>query len=262
MKHILTGILVLAGMTVIAQLSPEHTYTHSTSISRLEKSGDKYFSMDITNKQCLIYNLDHSLYKTVNLVVPTDYYLYNILHVSEHTFNKDDLIEFVCIYSKYNSTSTSYYYSYETRVINENGIELLKVAGAGHTEIMETENNGRKFLVYIYDFSQIPATTRTQVYPLPDEPLKSGSIRQQHRLGNPWPNPSGGMLNIPVKLPPNVEAGELILYNIHGQEVMRHPVNADEELIVIPGGTLIPGTYVYKLRSGNGESQGKKITIR
>ena len=147
-------------------------------------------------------------------------------------------------------------------MINENGVELLKVIGAGHTGIMETENSGRKFLVYIYDFSLIPATTRTQVYPLPDEPLKSESVPRLKMPGNPWPNPSTGMLNIPVNLPPGTEAGELILYNIRGQEVMRHPVNGDEKLITMPGGTLIPGTYVYKLRSQNTESQGKKITIR
>ncbi len=255
----------MAGMTALAQTdlesSLEYTYPVSASICCLEKSGDKYFSMDVTNKQCRIYNLDHTLFKTINLTVPADYYLYNILYVSEHTFNQDDLIELAYIYSKYNLTETSYYYSYETRVINENGVEMLKVPGAGHTEILETENNGRKFLVYVYDFYQIPASTQTKVYSLPESPLKSGPIRQQHKLGNPWPNPSRGMVNIPVKIPPGAGPGELILYNIHGQEVMRHPVNGDEELIVMPGGTLIPGTYVYKLKSGNTESPGKKISI-
>ena len=270
MKNIMTGIFLMAGMTVLAQTSlntiPEHTYTVSTSICNLEKSGDKYFSMDVANMQCKIYNTDHSIFRTINLAVPTDYYLYNIQYVSEHTFNQDDLIEFVYIYSKYNPTETSYYYTYETRVINESGVELLKVAGAGHTEIIDTESEGRKFLVYVYDFFQIPATTQTQVYALPDtvkpEPLKSGPVHKRYRLGNPWPNPSSGLVNIPVKLPPDAEAGELILYNIHGQEVMRHPVDGDEELIILPGGILIPGTYLYKLDSGKGPSQGKKITIK
>ena len=265
MKNLLIGILLTAGMTVIAQPTLEHTYTSSTTICNLENSGEKYFDMDLTNKQCRIYNLDHTLYRTINLAVPDDYYLYNIQHVSEQMFNQDDQIELDYIYSKYNPTETSYYYTYETRVINESGTEILKVTGAGHTEIMETENMGRKFLVYVYDFFQIPATTMTKVYSLPEpagEPLKSGPIQNRYRMGNPWPNPSGGMVNIPVKLPPGAEPGDLILYNIHGQEVMRQPVNGEEELIILPGGTLIPGTYVYKLTSGNEESQGKKITIR
>ena len=261
MKNAITAILLTVGMVIYAQPSLEYTYPVSTSICCLEKSGDKYFTMDVNGKQCQIYNLDHSIYKTISLVVPADYYLYNIQFVSEHTFNTDDLIELAYIYSKYNPTETSYYYSYETRVINENGTEILKIPGAGHTNILETENEGRKFMAYVYDFSQIPATTQTKVYSLPEEPLKSGPVRNQYRLNNPFPNPSGGMVNIPVKLPPGVEAGELILYNLHGQEVMRQAVNGEEELIMLPGGTLIPGTYVYKLKTGKGESHGQKISI-
>jgi len=53
----------------------------------------------------------------------------------------------------------------------------------------------------------------------------------------------------------------LILYNIHGQVVMRQEVDGDEELIILPGGTLIPGTYIYKVQTGKGESKGKKISV-
>jgi hypothetical protein len=265
LKTKFAGILLILATAIAAQPVQENTYPISASICKLEKSGEKYFAMDVTNKQCKIYNMDHTPYRTVNLAVPEGYYMYNIQHVSEHTFNQDDLIEFVYIYSKYNPTETSYYYSYETRVINENGVELLNIPGAGHTEIFETEENGRKLLVYVYDFYQIPAVTQTMVYSLPDppdDPLKSGPIQHKHRPGNPWPNPSGGAVNIPVKIPPGEEPGELILYNIHGQEVMRQAINDEQEIIILPGGVLIPGTYVYKLKTGKEESQGKKIMIR
>ena len=265
LKNILAWIILAVGVAATAQPSLEYTYPISASICNLEKSGDKYFAMDVTNMQCKIYNMDHTPYLTINLSVPAEYYMYNIQHVSQHTFNEDDLIEFAYIYSKYNATETSYYYYYETRVINENGAELLKIPGAGHTEVLETQDNGRKLLVYVYDFYQVPAVTQTKVYSLPDpdpQPLKSGPIQQQQRLGNPWPNPSGGAVNIPVKLPPDAEPGELILYNIHGREVMRQAVDGDQEMIILPGGVLIPGTYVVKIQSGEAESQGKKITIR
>ena len=44
---------------------------------------------------------------------------------------------------------------------------ILKIPGAGHTEIIETETQGRLLLAYIYDFSVLPATTQTRVYFLP-----------------------------------------------------------------------------------------------
>jgi hypothetical protein len=254
--------LLAPGTGLKAQPVLEFTYPISASICNLEVLGDKYFAMDVTNKQCWIYNMDHSAYKAISLTVPADYYMYNIQYVSQHTFNSDDLIEFVYIYSKYNPTENSYYYTYETRVINENGVELLKIPGAGYTEILETETGSRKFLVYVYDFYQVPATTQTRVYSLPDEPMKSGPIQQQRHLGNPWPNPSRGAINIPVHIPPDAGPGELILYNIYGQEVMRQAVNGDQEFIILPGGVLIPGTYVIKLKSEQGETQGNKITIQ
>jgi hypothetical protein len=253
---------LISGQKSSAQPVLEHTYPVSATICNLEESGDKYFAMDVANRYCRIYNMDHSPYRSISLTVPEGYYLYDIQHVSEHMFNQDDLIEFVYIYSKYNPTETSYYYSYEARVINENGEELLKIPGAGYTEMLEAEYGSRKFLVYVYDFYQVPATTQTMVYSLPDEPMKSGPIQQQHRLGNPWPNPSRGTLNIPVKIPPGESPGELILYNIHGQEVLRQPVDEEQEFIILPGGLLIPGTYVVKLKSEQGETSGKKITIR
>jgi hypothetical protein len=262
MKILFTVLFLVAVTATSAQITHENTYSVSTSICNLEKSGDKYFTMDVANKQCKIYNMDHSLYRTITLVVPAEYYLSNLQHVSEHLFNQDDLIEFVYIYSKYNQTETSYYYSYETIVINELGTELLKVTGAGHTEILNTDDNGKKLLVYVYDFYQIPATTQTQVYALPEAPLKSGPIRSHLGIGNPWPNPSSGMVHIPVKIPPHAGPGELILYNLHGQEVMRQEVSGEEELIILQDGVLIPGTYVYKIASGKDESEGKKITIR
>ena len=258
-------LLLVPGLYAGAQPSLEHTYPISASICKLEKLGEKYFSMDVTGKQCRIYNLDHTLYRQVSLTVPADYYMYNIQYVSQHLFNQDDLIEFVYTYSKYNLTETSYYYSYETVVINENGTVVMgPLTGAGYTEVLETENNGRKFLVYVYDFYQIPATTMTMVYSLPDEPsepLKSDRVRNSYQLGNPWPNPSGGMFNIPVKLPPDVDAGELILYNIHGQEVMRHPVEGHEEVLKLQNGTLLPGTYIYNVKAGKALLQGKKVTV-
>jgi len=70
------------------------------------------------------------------------------------------------------------------------------------------------------------------------------------------------MVHIPVKIPPNAGPGDLILYNLHGQEVMRQEVNEEDELLILQEGVLIPGTYVYKIASGKGESEGRKITIR
>jgi hypothetical protein len=263
MKTPITIFLLLSGMAILAQPALETVYPVSTNICTLETTGDKYYTMDITNKQCRIYNMDHSLYRTIYLEVPEDYYLFDIQQISQHIFNHDDLIEFAYVYSKFNPTETSWYYSYETRVINESGTEILKVPGAGHTLVIPTQDGGRKFLVFIYDFYVIPATTQTQVYSLPDSPLKSEAVNgSAYRLGNPYPNPASGMINIPVSLPPGVNKGYLQIYNISGQLIDLREIKKTDESILIPGGSLLPGSYIYNISGKGQQSESKKITIQ
>ena len=256
-------LMLTAGMALYAQPSLETVYSVSTNICTLEKAGDKYYAMDIANKQCRIYNLDHSLFRTIDLVVPEGYYLFDIQQVTQHIFNQDDLIEFAYIYSMFNQTETSWYYNYETRVINENGTEILKIPGAGHTQVSLTQDGSRKFLVYIYDFYIIPATTQTQVYSLPSTPLKSGIVHgSAFRLRNPYPNPASGMINIPVKLPQGVNKGYLQIYNLSGQLIDLREIKKSDEYILIPGGALLPGSYVYNISGQGQKSESKKITIQ
>lgn len=256
-------LMLTAGMALYAQPSLETVYSVSTNICTLEKAGDKYYAMDIANKQCRIYNLDHSLFRTIDLVVPEGYYLFDIQQVTQHIFNQDDLIEFAYIYSMFNQTETSWYYNYETRVINENGTEILKIPGAGHTQVSLTQDGSRKFLVYIYDFYIIPATTQTQVYSLPGTPLKSGTVHgSAFRLRNPYPNPASGMINIPVKLPQGVNKGYLQIYNLSGQLIDLREIKRSDEYILIPGGALLPGSYVYNISGQGQKSESKKITIQ
>jgi hypothetical protein len=263
MKALLTVFLLLAGMAILAQPALETVYPVSTNICTLEKAGDKYYAMDIDNKQCRVYNLDHSLYRTVNLTVPDGYYLFDIQQISQHIFNPDDLIEFAYIYSRFNQTETSWYYSYETRVINENGTEILNIPGAGHTLAVTTQDGSRKFMAYIYDFYVIPATTQTQVYSLPNMPLKSGTVYgSAYRLRNPYPNPASGMINIPVSLPPGVNIGYLQIYNISGQLIDLREIKKTDDSILIPGGSLLPGSYIYNISGKGQQSESKKITIQ
>lgn len=263
MKILLSSLMLMAGMALFAQPSLETVYSVSTNICTLEKAGDKYYAMDLANKQCRVYNLDHSLYRTINLTVPEGYYLFDIQQISQHIFNQDDQIEFAYIYSRFNQTETSWYYDYETRVINENGQEILKIPGAGHTLVIPTQDAGRKFLVYIYDFYVIPATTQTQVYSLPSTPLKSEAIHgSAYRLRNPYPNPASGMINIPVSLPPGVNKGYLQIYNISGQLIDLREINKTDESILIPGGALLPGSYIYNISGKGRKSESKKITVQ
>lgn len=116
---IITFSLMLFG-TLHAQVTFNKKYDFSTSVVKLETLGYKYYLMDVPNEQCKIYNLNHSLFKTINCSVPNGFYLTDVKFVSENLFDNDSEIEILCTYYKYISTATSYYYEYDSKIINEN----------------------------------------------------------------------------------------------------------------------------------------------
>jgi hypothetical protein len=218
--------------------------------------------MDVVNKQLLLYNMEHTLLKAVPLPTPEGYYLADIQHVSETLFNDDNLIEFVYIYSKYVSVDLSYYYTYESRVINENGTVLLTLEGVGYTEVIHT-TEGNKFLAYAYDYSVIPYRTYTHVYGLPDQTIKSVSRTiSGFEPGDAYPNPASRQVNIPVRLPGGVSSGTLEITDLNGRKMLSYPVKRSDSDVVMPASQLSPGTYLYQVRAGHSLSTAKKMVIR
>ena len=254
---------LLTGLTLFAQPVLETTYTASANICQMENAGEVYYLMDVVNYQCRIYNMDHVLYKTISLPTPDGYYLEDVQFVSEKLFNEDNLIELVYSYSKFVPTTESYYYTYEAKLINENGNTLLTIPGAGHTNVIETVTSGKKFLVYIYDYSVIPYITHTQVYELPESTLKSETFSLSSiEMGGAFPNPASSVVNIPVQLPSGVPSGSCELYDMAGRKVSSYPIRESTHNLVISTGNLAPGTYFYHLESGNLSSASKKIIIQ
>ena len=262
-KRILTIVLFTMGLAIMAQPVFEKTYTESATICVLESLGEVYYSMDVVTQQCHIYTLDHTLYKSIPIPTPEGYYLADVQYVSEKLFNDDNLVELVYSYTKFNQTETSYFYTYETKLVNENGTVLLTIPRAGHTNIIETPDDGKKFLVYEYNYSVIPYRTYTHVYSLPESATKSADYTiSAIGLGNAYPNPASQQVSIPVQLPEGIHSGTLELFDVNGQMTMSYPVTGTSGHLTLPAYDLIPGTYIYHLNSGNWRSAAKKIVIQ
>ena len=231
MRSIITTVLIIAFPFLLNAQFPvtENVYSVSANVAKLEKSGYKYYTMDIPLKQCRIYNLDHSLFKTFNLTVPEGYDLYDIQQVSEHLFNNDDLVEIVAISYRYNETETGWwYYAYEVSIVNENGNEILNVPGAGHTMVFDMGDDGKKLLVWIYDYSVYPYVIHTNVYDLPESSQTNKSVtisESPEVLGNPFPNPASGNLSIPLNL--TGQGGNLHLHDMQGGFIRSIEVTGD-----------------------------------
>ncbi len=262
MKYTLIIMLCLTGITVLAQPVFENTYQESAGITQLETNGEVYYAMDVVNKQLHLYDLDHSLLKSVPLPTPEGYYLSDIQYVSETLFNNDELVEFVYTYSKYNSIDLSYYYTFESKLINENGIELLTLEGVGYTNVIQT-TRGKKFLTYEYDYSVIPYRTYTHVYSLPNQTTKSVSPSiSSFETGDAYPNPASRQVNIPIVLPGGVSSGTLEITDLNGRKILTYPVTGTDKNVVVPTRQLAPGTYLYQVSAGSSLSAARKIVIQ
>jgi hypothetical protein len=262
-KFILITVLCLAGMELLSQPVFEHSYNESASICTLDGLGEVYYAMDVMNRQCLIYDMGHNLIKSIPIPTPEGYYLEDIQHLSSHLFNGDNLLELVYIYSMYVPTEQSYYFIYEAKLINENGNVLFTLPGVGFTDVIETVAGGKKFMAYEYNFSVIPYRTYTHVYSLPGQDTRSVSQSLTgFDTGNPYPNPSGGEVRIPVVLPPGVESAKLELWDLYGRRILGHPVSGSTGDLLLPSHSLEPGSYIYQVNAPGWKSSAKQIIIR
>lgn len=255
-------VFVFSAMLSSAQITPEHTYTGvSAAYIHLPVAGYKYYVMDVANKQCRLYNNDHSLWKTINLSIPAGYYLCDIQYVTEDLFNTDNLIEMLYVSCNYNTTLK--YYTYDTRIVNENGTLLLSMPYAGYSYVYPAET-GSKLFMWIYDFSVFPETVNTMVYPIPGnlKPLTTGSPDElKSSLRSAYPNPATNEVTIPYSLPSNVKQAELKLYSMNGRLVKSFTIDHTFNSLLVKTSELPAGLYVYRIESNTFKSESYKLVV-
>ena len=265
MKQIAFILIFLVALTtgLKSQVIPEHTYIGvSAAYVNLPVAGYKYYVMDVPNSQCKLYNNDHTLWKTINLSIPANYYLCDIQYVSENLFNTDNSIEMLYVSCKYNSSLA--YYTYDTRIASESGTLLLTVPSGGYSYIYPAQT-GSKLFVWEYDFSVFPEKVNTLVYSIPGQVATSINdfpAVNQFSLRNAFPNPTSNTVTIPYNLPVNVNKAELKVYNVSGILVKSFIVDRTFDNIVIQTNDLADGMYLYRIESGEFKSQTFKLSVR
>ena len=265
MKRILsTLIFVFSIIALYGQITLQHTYNYSTAVVKLETLGYKYYLMDVPTKQVRIYNMDHSLFKTINCTVPNGYFLSDIKFVSENLFNSDSQIELAYTYYKYVSTSTSYYYIYGAKVITEDGTVLQPIDGAQYLYVNKTGDTEYKLFAYCFDYSVFPEKVWTVIYNLPGKvySFASFSAEQPDLLLKSYPNPATDLVTVNYDLPANVGTGKLYLMDNSGRAVSSYIIDQHTDHLELNVGGLSDGVYHYFIEYGNTRSESKKMVVR
>ena len=255
------GAMVLYMSTASAQIRLEYSYDYSGTYTSLKYSGDKLFIMDVPASQCRIYNMDHSLWKTIHLPVPANNYLYDIKYVSEGLFTNDEHLALAYVYYSYNASTQVY--SYNAKIISESGQELLSIPGCLYLDVHDMKQQGFKLLAYSYNFNVWPETVKTLVYSLPGQlATKANSPEIIRAMASPaFPNPASSFLILPYKLPDGNSEGLLTLSDMQGHAVRTFRVDSHFEHLRIDVRSLPAGTYVHSLTSGGQIVETGKVIV-
>ncbi len=261
-KLVGTVAILIAFMATNAQVTLDKTYNYSTSVVKLETLGYKYYLMDVPKAQCRIYNLDHSLFKTINLSVPNNFYIADVKYISENLFDNDDGLELVYTYYKYNTAQQ--YYEYNSKIINDDGSVIQSIDGAQYIYLNKTNDDVYKLFAYCFDYSIFPEKVWTNIYNLPETPAVSAYIRSNRPdvLLNVFPNPATETVKVAYSLPENVNSGKLHLINNTGRAVDQFTIDNHTDFLSLDISQFESGIYHYFIEYGNTRTPSKKLIIR
>jgi len=264
MKKILIFLFLVISVATQAQITLDKKYDFSASVVNLETEGYKYYLMDVPNEQCRIYNMDHSIYKTISCNVPNGYYLSDIKLVSQNLFDTDSGIEILFTYYKYVATTDSYYYIYGTRIANENGNVILTIDGSRYNYVNKTGEDTYQLFSYCFDYSVFPEIVWTNIYNLPGQINSSAAMvsDSQDILLKSFPNPATKSVKIEYELPENVDSGKLFFYNSNGQPLSSFLIDGHSNFLNLSVSQLPKGMYFYNVEYNGQRTESKKVVVR
>lgn len=254
-----------------AQLTLEHTYDSASSavsgarqqffLIRLEVDGDKYAFADKQNKLLKLYNLNHTLWKTISFATAIQLNSNNvqgILYISQHLFDTDNEIEFLYCDQNINS--------FVTQIFNEDGSILTTIDNQGPfvysnapqiqlpiyntsagTKLILSGEDGK---AYVYGLT---GTLTASTIVAPEDALN------QLKTSFAYPNPTSSSTKIDYTLPNGVNTGEIVFYDTQGKEIKRFNVDNTLNSLQISTEDLQSGTYYYNLQTEQGVTGAKKL---
>jgi len=236
------------------------------TIVNFEVSGDHYVNINKWGKYISIYDMNHALTKTISLVgLPmntSSNTLGDVMYLSEHLFNTDSKIEFM--YVKDGGSLGSCF----TGIYNENGVLLFSdtASPAEHLNIpfqqlpiYNTSAGTKMILSYSNGHAKVFGLGGTLTTGIQNS--NQNSLGARSRISNPYPNPTNNSTTVDYKLPDGINEGNVIFYDLQGNELKRFRVDRTFTSLLISTSDLAAGTYYYQLQTSGNSSAGKKLVV-
>jgi len=264
----LTLILLLLSVNVYSQITLDFEATSHRIYFKLNNNETKYYNdsnstINATNK-LLLYNLDGSLYKTIQIPPNPNAILSGIDWISQTLFDNDaSNIEYLVFYQK----DSASFLQYQAKVIREDGTILLDeinadsyyFIGFGHYVplIYATEKGPKLMLDYTYAYGQY---YQTKVFSLPG--VIPNKVEDNYQVPpsslSIYPNPNNGSFFIKIRGGKSEET-VIDLYTLTGSLINTY--KSDNNLIHIEKYGLPEGEYFLNKR-GLGINSTAKMIIK
>lgn len=261
---------------------------HILTLIRLSDSGSKYLSVTNTNDAIAdtirLYNLDHSVFKTILIPQFSAPNGYDVKYVADALFDTDssDIDYLITV-----QPSASPGIDGMIKVFEESGNILLDLdsSGLAYTggalfngeelvPIIETDS-GAKLITFKSLFLGTGGSSY-HIYSLPGHlPCNlcignNGSqvainelnpVFEDLLLSNPYPNPANSTIKIEYHLPADVKTGNITFYDILGNKIKSYKVDRSARHLILNTNEFASGTYYFQLVTDTGRSVGKKILV-
>lgn len=268
------------------QIALEHRYDSASTgsspndllmIINFPVSGEEYVKINMTGKVIELYNLNHSFIKSISYAgFPQDYYNWpTIMYLSQNLFTTDSKIDFMYIYSDSVSLVGGGWGTIaNTLIYNEDGTLIFEADSL--TPLVSPTFPNQQWPIYntsqgtkmILSHYLVNGIGQGYVYSLPgtlttsiNEENNNLIAMQKGRVSNAYPNPNNGSTQIDYTLPPGVNEGEIVFYNLQGTEVKRFKVDRTFTTLLVSTKELAAGSYYYQLQTEGDSSGGKKMVV-
>lgn len=262
-------LIIASAKSQITQIGTVPNYY--LEVYHFKNAGDKLVDENNETDSLIMYNFDGTVYKVIDIPHPNvTYSFYHIYGLSENLFDTDSNT-FEYIQNIINSSGPSY-----VRIYREDGTLLFSKDSVSWVGPIDLNKDG--IPVMRLQNKDMPPYF-TSLYTLPGKidciPTCSGDgnvtgsdeedlVNSSGNMNlSSFPNPARFATKVFYQMPQGVSFGTLIFYDLQGNEVKQFTVSNLFEYILVSTDNLPTGTYVYRIETSLGRSEGKQqIVIR
>ncbi|MEI6174804.1 MAG: T9SS type A sorting domain-containing protein [Bacteroidota bacterium] len=259
----LTITLLLSNLMLNAQIVLDHIYPVPPDqtfpgVCRLVNGGEKWFIPDVVNHRIDLYNLDYTLFKTINIPAQPNQY-FGVMYITDKLFNLDAAIEYMVVD----------FYQTRVMVYNEDGSIIFaegdsaNPAKVSYAEPVVNTAGGTKMVIGVESLATGANVSKIYTLPgsLPNSQSELGSQIHGRSVSNVFPNPNDGHTRIDYQLMPGESKGQISFYNLQGKPVKSFATDGPSGSLEIDNSDLPAGTYLYQICTGRNRSETKKMIL-